>query len=515
MQDPRPRQDRLGDMNAASFRRSASRLANWIARYLNGGADSYPVLSRVRPGEVGASLPTSAPTKGRPMAAILDDFERLLLPGLTHWNHPGFMAYFPSSASGPGVLAEFLTAALNQQAMLWRTSPAATELETVALGWLRELLGLPARFTGVTFDGGSTSNLHALLAARQLAIAEVRARGLVARADLKPVRVYCSEYAHSSIDKAVIVLGLGQEALRRIPVDDYYRMRADALAEAIRSDRAAGLLPIAVVATVGTTSCGAVDPVAQVADLCATHRIWLHVDASWAGPAAMVPEAAAIFDGVARADSVVVNPHKWLFTPLDLSIFYCQRMDVLQSALALTPDYLASTEDQAGRNLMDRGIALGRRFRALKLWVVMSYFGSDGLRARLREHIRLASGFADELRCDTNFELLSPVSLGLVCFRAAPVGVAQKALDDLNAALLDHVNASGEIFLSATRLDGRFSLRLVVGHLRTSRRHVRRVHALLRCGLDELLDSANKQPRNHLVEHGRPRTKKSARWPGP
>jgi aromatic-L-amino-acid decarboxylase len=478
-------------MDNESFRRSAHRLVDWIAHYLDGGADAYPVLSRVRPGEIAASLPSTAPAEGRPMPEILDDFERLLLPGLTHWNHPGFMAYFNSSASGPGVLAELLTAAINQQAMLWRTSPAATELEAVALGWLRDLLGLPPAFAGVIFDGGSSSNLHALLAARQAAVSEVRTRGLIARADLPPVRVYCSEHAHSSVDKAAMVLGLGQGSLRKIPADDRHRMRADALAEAIRDDEAAGVLPIAVVATVGTTSSGSIDPVPAVADLCAAHRIWLHVDASWAGPAAMLPEEAAIFDGVARADSVVVNPHKWLFTPLDLSAFYCRRMDVLEAALALTPDYLATSEAGAVRNLMDTGVALGRRFRALKLWMMMSFFGADGLRARLREHIRLAHAFAAELSSDPDFELLEPVSLALVCFRAVPsgcpAGMPTSELDDLNAALLEQVNASGEVYLSHTRLDGRYTLRLVVGHLRTSEQHVARAHELLRSGLDQLL----------------------------
>jgi len=488
VQQPTP----LGDMDNESFRRSAHRLVDWIARYLDGGADSYPVLSRVRPGEIQASLPAAAPAHGRPMPEILDDFERLLMPGLTHWNHPGFMAYFNSSASGPGVLAELLTAALNQQAMLWRTSPAATELEAVALGWLRDLLGLPPAFDGVIFDGGSSSNLHALLAARQAAVAEVRTRGLLARGDLPPVRVYCSEHAHSSVDKAAIVLGLGQEALRKIPADDRYRMRTDALAEAIGDDEAAGVLPIAVVATVGTTSSGSIDPVPAVADLCGARRIWLHVDASWAGPAAMLPEEAAIFDGVERADSVVVNPHKWLFTPLDLSAFYCRRMEVLEAALALTPEYLATKEAGAARNLMDTGIALGRRFRALKLWMVMSSFGADGLRARIREHIRLTDGFASQLRADPDFELLAPVSLALVCFRAVPsgcpAGMPAAELDELNAALLEHVNAGGEVYLSHTRLGGRYTLRLVVGHLRTSEMHVRSAHELLRRGLDELLE---------------------------
>lgn len=490
MRDSPPPQPGLGDLDAASFRRSAHRLVDWIARYLDGGAEAYSVLSRVRPGEIEASLPRSAPAEGRSMDAILDDFERLLLPGLTHWNHPGFMAYFPSAAAGPAVLSEFLTAALNQQAMLWRTSPVATELEAVALGWLRELVGLPPGFAGVLLDGGSSSNLHALLAARQQALGEVGSRGLLARQDLPPARIYCSEHAHSSIDKAAMVLGLGQHALRRIPTDGRYRLSVDALARALREDAAAGSIALAVVATVGTTSCGAVDPVAEMADLCAARRVWLHIDASWSGAAALIPEQRALFEGVGRADSVVVNPHKWLFTGLELSAFYCRRMDALEAALSLTPDYLATTPAEAGRNLMDRGIALGRRFRALKLWVVLSCFGADGLRQRLREHVRLAACFGEKLARDPDFELLAPVSLSLVCFRAAPRSVPPEGLDALNATLLERVNASGEVFLSSTRLSGRTALRLVVGHLRTSERHIESARELLRSALDDLLAAA-------------------------
>ncbi len=487
MHESETNQDGLGDMRPEAFRASALRLVDWIADYLGGTIDSTPIMPRVRPGEIAAHLPSAAPSRGRPMSEILDDFNRLLVPGLTHWNHPGFMAYFPSTGSGPGVLAEFLTAALNQQVMLWRTSPSATELEEVALGWLRQLLGLPFGYSGVTFDGGSTSNLHALLAARHRAVADVRARGLAARSDLTPVRIYGSEHAHSSIDKAAIVLGLGQGAVRRIPVDESFRMRVDALDQAIREDFAAGHLPIAVVSTVGATSCGSVDPVAAIADLCAKYRLWLHVDASWAGAAALLPEMRTLFEGIDRADSFVVNPHKWLFTPLDLSVLYVRRSDTIEAALALTPNYLANDEGESGRNLMDRGIALGRRFRALKLWVVMNYFGSDGLRQRLREHIRLARLFADDLITTGEFRLLAPVSFSLVCFRAEPACVAKDELDTLNARLLEAINECGEVFLSSTRLNGVLALRLVLGHIRTTADHVHRAGTLLRVKLAHLL----------------------------
>ncbi len=469
----------LGDMDAETFQRSALRIANWIQHYVS-TPDEYPVLARIAPGAVTAALPIDAPEHGEALSNILDDFERILVPALTHWNHPGFLAYLAISGSGPGVLAEFLTAALNQQAMLWRTSPAATELEAVTLGWLRRLLGLADSFDGVIYDGASTSNLHALMAAREAAVPQVRRRGLADRAELAPLRVYCSEQAHSSIDKAMIVLGMGHDALRKIPVDAEYRMRPDLLEAAIAEDRSAGRLPVAVVATVGTTGTTSIDPVDAIAGVCETTGVWLHVDASYAGAAAMVPELAWIFAGVSRADSVVLNPHKWLFTPLDLSAFYTRRMDVLRRSLALTPEYLETSEPDSVRNLMDTGVALGRRFRALKLWMVLRYFGAEGIRARLAEHVRLARLFASWVDADSNFERLAPTTLSVVCFRAAPAGVPAERLDELNATILERVNASGDVFLSHTRLRGRFTLRLAVGHIRTTEAHVARAWELLR-----------------------------------
>jgi aromatic-L-amino-acid decarboxylase len=466
----------LGDMDPEVFRRSGHQLVDWISDYLAGGLDHRPVLAQIEPGAIRRALPANAPEQGEPMERILEDFERILVPGITQWNHPAFFAYFNSTGSGPGVLAEFLTAALNQQAMLWRTSPAATELEEIATGWLGRLLGLPESFEGVINDSGSSSTFHALLAAREAALPGVRTHGLSAQR----LRVYCSELAHSSVDKALMALGMGHASLRKIAVDDRYRMRADALEAAVDEDRAAGRLPVAVVATVGTTSAGSVDPVPAVASLCREHRIWLHVDACHAGTAAMLPEHASIFDGVPDADSVVVNPHKWMFTPMDASVLFSRRMDMLRAALALTPDYLETREAGAVHNLMDTGIALGRRFRALKLWMVMRVFGAEGLRARLREHIRLAHEFARWVEADSDFELMAPVALSLVCFRAAPRGIEESALDTLNAELLERVNATGETYLSHTRLRGRYVLRLAVGHIRTAESHVARTWMLLR-----------------------------------
>jgi aromatic-L-amino-acid decarboxylase len=469
------------DMDPEDFRRHAARLSDWIADYLS-GSERYPVLSRAAPGDIRASLPEAAPEKGEPFDAILDDFERLIVPGLTHWNHPGFFAYFSITASAPGVLAEFLSAALNQQAMLWRTSPAATELEEVSLGWLRRLLGLPDTFAGVIYDTASISTLHALAAAREWKVHGVRDAGLAGRADVPPLAVYCSEHTHSSIDKSVILLGLGHQALRKIPVDESFRMRPGALRDAIRADRAEGRLPIAVVATVGTTSTTSVDPVPEIASICEDEALWLHVDAAYAGPAAMVPGYEWVLAGAERADSLVLNPHKWLFTPFDLSAFYTRRMDVLRAAFSLVPEYLRTTETGEVTNLMDTGIQLGRRFRALKLWMILRHFGADGLRDRLAEHMRLARLFADWVDADAGFERLAPVPFSVVCFRAKPSGRewSEAELERLNASILEQINASGEIFMSHTKLDGRYALRLAIGHIRTTEAHVKRAWEIVR-----------------------------------
>jgi aromatic-L-amino-acid decarboxylase len=412
----------LGDMDSDAFQAAGRAVLDWTANYLRDGK-RYPVTARVEPGWIRASFPAAAPEHGESFDAILRDFERILLPGLTHWNQPGSLGYFVSSGSGPAVLAELLTAALNQQAMMWQTSPAATELEEVVLAWLRRLLGLPDVFEGVIHDGGSASNLHALAAALADAVPEVAVRGLVARPEPAPLRVCCSEQAHSSTDRGVGLLGLGRPALRRLPVDGDFRMRAEYLAAAIAADRSCGLLPVAVVATVGTTSTSSVDPVAAIAGVCEGERIWLHVDAAYGRAATIVPDHAWVFEGAARATSVVVNPHKWLFTPRDLSALYCRRSDVLRRTFTLAPEYLRTDLHAWVRNLMETGIPLGRRFRALKLWKVLRYFGAERLRARIASHLRLARTFARWVDDDPDFERLAPVPLSVVCFRAAPRGM--------------------------------------------------------------------------------------------
>lgn len=475
-------------MDSGEFRRHGYRLVDWIAEYL-ANPERYPVLPRVQPGELRDALPDAAPEQGEPFDAILADFERLIVPALTHWNHPGFLAYFAITASAPGVLGEFLIAALNQQAMLWRTSPAATELEDVTLAWLRQLMGLPAAFEGVIYDTASMSTLHALAAARQLTLPGVRELGLAGRADVGPLRVYCSEQAHSSVDKAVILLGLGHASLRRIPADDRFSMRVDALHAAIAEDRAAGVRPLAVVATIGTTSTTSVDPVRDIVGICRREGVWLHVDAAYAGVTAIIPAYRKHFDGWEDADSVVVNPHKWLFTPLDLSAFFCRRMDIVRQAFTLVPEFLRTPEGERGvRNLMDTGIQLGRRFRALKLWMVLRHFGAERIREVLEEHMRLARLFAEWIDGNPDFERMAPVPFSVVCFRAVPrhLSLSDVELDAFNERLLDAINAGGEIFLSHTRLNGRIVLRLAVGHLRTTEQHVMRAWQLLREHTDQL-----------------------------
>lgn len=465
-----------GDLPPEEFRRLAHEAVDWIADYLAGMRD-LPVFPDVAPGDVREALPAHPPERGEALDDALEDFREVLVPAVTHWNHPAFFAYFSSTGSGPGILGELLSSALNVNAMVWRSSPAASELEEVATDWLRQLLGLPAAFEGVINDTGSTSTLYALAAAREVAYPEAHAGGL---SGLPPGRVYGSREAHSSVEKAVLTLGLGQDGYRTIPTDDAFRMDADALGRALEEDRAAGVRPVAVVATTGTTSSSSVDPVAEVAEVVRAHGTWLHVDAAYGGPAAVVPELRPLFSGWEEADSVLVNPHKWLFTPIDCSVLYARRPEMLVRAFSIVPEYLSSSEQGEARNLMDYGVALGRRFRSLKLWLVLRYFGRQGLVANIRHHVNLARELAGWVEESAEWELAAPVPLGLVCLRCAPEGLDGAEADALNQRVLDRVNASGEAFLSHTELRGRTVLRVSVGNLKTTREDVVRVWRLLR-----------------------------------
>ncbi len=470
-----------GDLPVAEFLRYGRQVVDWVGAYF-ADPERYPVLARVAPGEVRAQLPAAAPATGESLADVLADFERVVVPGVTHWNHPGNFAYFAVTGSAAGVLGEMLAAALNVNAMLWRTSPAATELEEVALDWLRRLLGLGEGWFGVVHDTASVSTLVALAAAREAdASLAVRARGLAGRPDLAPLRVYCSEHAHSSVDKAAITLGIGHDHVVKVAADAGCRMLPDALALRVAEDRARGLRPLAVVATAGTTSTAAVDPVGAVAAVCRAEGLWLHVDASYGGAAAVVPELRAhVLGGADLADSLVVNPHKWLFTPMDCSALYTRRPDVLRRAFALVPEYLTTADAGDAVNLMDYGVQLGRRFRALKLWMVLRTFGAEGMAERVRYHCRLAREFAGWVEAEPGWELAAPVSLSLACFRYAPAGASEGERDARNARILAAVNATGEVFLSHTKLGGRYVLRLAVGNVRTEQRHVARAWELLR-----------------------------------
>ena len=448
------------------FRRFGHEVVDWIADYLQ-HPERYPVLPKVSPGDVIDALPAHGPEKGEPMEAILADFQKLIVPAMTHWNHPGFMAYFANTSPGPGILGEMLAAALNGNGMLWKTSPAVTELEQVTLGWLRDWMGLPADWFGMIHDTASTSTMHAFIAAREMADPDVHSRG-----GSMNLTVYTSDQSHSSVEKGAIAIGIGQENVRRIPVDAEFRMRPEALEEAVRRDRDEGRHPMSVVATVGTTSTTSVDPVPAIAEICGKHGIWLHVDAAYAGSAAILPEFRWAFEGCEHADSFVTNPHKWLLTPVDCSVFYTRHPEVLRRAFSLVPEYLRTAEDPRAVNLMDYGVPLGHRFRALKLWFVMRAYGREGLAAILREHIQLAQELAAKVDSDSRFERTAPSPFSVVCFR-------YKGSDDENRQIQEKVNATGEIFMSGTVLNGRFSLRIAIGNQATKREHVERAWELV------------------------------------
>ena len=474
--------DGVTDMDPAAFRAAAHRVVDLMADYL-ATIEDRAVFPPIEPGSLRPRFPTAAPESPESIDAILDDYVRLIEPNATHWQHPGFLAYFATSASGPGILGEMLTAALGQNPMLWRTSPIGTELEQVVVDWLRQALGLPEAFGGLLTDTASTSSLIALAGARQAAGIDAAGRGLTGRPDVPGLRVFASTEAHSSIEKACMTLGLGRDALVRIPTNERFEMRTDLLEAAIREARASGRRPIALVATVGTTASTSVDPVAAIADIGEREGMWLHVDAAYAGVVAMLPDRRSLFAGWERADSIVVNPHKWLFTPLDASLLLTRRMPVLRDAFSLIPEYLRTLDRVSPvHDYHEYTPQLGRRFRALKLWIQLRWFGLDGLRRRIDRHLAMAQAFASWVDGDPDWERLAPVPFSTVCFRWNPAGgeIPAADLDERNARIMDTVNATGEVFLSHARLDDRFTIRLAIGNLRTEERHVERAWELLR-----------------------------------
>ncbi len=463
-------------MPAEDFRRFGHEIIDWIADYWE-HPENYPVLADVEPGALVDALPVSGPESGETMERILADFKTQVVPHLTHWNHPGFMGYFATTGSAPGVLGDLLASALNPIGLLWKTCPALVELEQVTLRWLAEWMGLPTGWFAMTVGGASTGTIHAVIAAREAALAADRNGGGVG--DSARLTFYTSAQAHSSVEKVALALGLDREHCRKIDVDDSFRMLPDRLTQAIDADLAAGLRPFCVVATVGTTSTSSIDPVPALADICEHHSLWLHIDAAYAGAAAIVPEKRYILEGCERADSFLFNPHKWLFVPMDLTAFYTRRPKELRAALSLVPEYLRSQENPRAVNFMEYALPLGRRFRALKLWFVLRHFGRQGLIANLREHMRLAQHFAARVEEHPDFVLVAPVPFSLVCLRWEPPGVAPAELDSLNQGLLDAVNGTGEFLLSDTRLNDRFTLRVAIGNIRTTQAHVDRLWKVL------------------------------------
>ncbi len=458
-----------GDMPAEEFKKYGYELIDWVTNYLENVA-SFPVLPNVKPGDVKNKLPNHAPQSGESINKIIEDLNKIILPATTHWQHPNFMAYFNSTASGPGIFGELISAALNVNSMLWKSAPASTELEETVLNWFREIINLPKEFWGIIYDTASVSSMHAIAAARENAGFDIRKKGM---SGVPKLRLYSSEQAHNSIDKGALTLGIGLDGIRKIPVDSEFRMIPSELEKVIKEDRANGIVPFCVVATIGTTSTTSVDPVEEIAKICTREKIWLHIDAAHAGVTAMLPEMKKHFKGVEHADSFVVNPHKWLFVPIDLSILYTRKPEVLKRAFSLTAEYLKTAEDSAVNNHMDYGIQLGRRFRSLKFWFVLRYFGVEGLQSRLREHIRLGQLFAKWIEEHPQFERVAPTPFSTVCFRAKPTGRNDEAkINALNEKLLNDVNATGKVFITHTKLNGIFTIRLVISGLRTEEKHV-------------------------------------------
>ncbi|MFN2533373.1 MAG: aspartate aminotransferase family protein [Pyrinomonadaceae bacterium] len=472
----------LGDLPEEQFRQAIQQAAEWVADYRS-NIERQVISPSGQPGDVSAALPSTIPKTPVPIETVMTDFERVIVPNLVHWGHPNFVGYFGSTTTGPGILGELLAATLNVSAMTWATSPAATELETVVLRWLRQMLRLPEEFFGVVYDTASVATLHALAAARESLCLNIRALGLAGRDDLPRLRIYASDQAHSSIVKAAITLGVGETNVNRIDSDDLFRMDLNSLKLAIQQDRSAGYMPLAVVATVGTTSAAAVDPIPEIVAFCKQERIWLHVDAAYGGAAALLPKARHLMEGVVNADSVVVNPHKWFFVPLDFSALYTRHPERLREVFSVVPEYLRGDAEQAEINYMDYGIQLGRRFRALKAWMVFCAFGESGLVARIREHIRLARLFATWVENDAELELLAPVQMGVVCFRAVCNGNAHDSLEtanDLNRSVVKSVNATGRAYMTHTMLRDKVAMRVALGNVLTTERHLAGVFELIK-----------------------------------
>jgi len=453
-------------MTQSEFRKAAHDLVDWMADYME-NVSKYPVKPRISPGDIKKQLPDSPPAGGQPFAHIFGDFENIILPGMTHWQHPQFFAYFPTGASGPSILADMLSSAIGAQCMIWLTSPAAEELEERTMEWIRDMLGLPGDFTGVIQDSSSSATLVSLLTAREThSHFDINKRGFDGS---EKFRVYTSTQAHSSVDKAVKIAGLGIDNLVKIEVDENFKMKPEVLHEAIEKDVASGLVPLCVVSTVGTTSSTAIDPIKHIGKICKDYHCWHHIDASYSGAALLLPEMRWMSEGVELADSFVFNPHKWMLTNFDCSTYFVKDKKALTNTFSILPEYLKTPEDKLVNNYRDWGIPLGRRFRSLKLWFVIKYYGVEGIQKIIRDHIEIGQWVKTQVEQSDDFELLAPVPLNLICFRYRPKGVDDKEkLNKINEELLEGLNRTGEILLTQTKLNDQYTLRFVSGNNHTS-----------------------------------------------
>jgi len=477
----------LGDVPIAEFRKQLHELADWIADYRE-KIGERPISRNLQPGEILSQLDRDAPEIGTPFAKIFTDINRVIVPGIAHWAHPQFMSYFGCTTTNPGILAEIITGALNVNAMTWRTAPAATELETLVLDWLRQWLQLPNEFTGVVYDTASISTMHALATAREQIAPNTRKLGLSGR-DLPRFRIYTSDQAHSSIEKGAIALGIGEDNVQRVPSDAEFRLEVAALRAMVERDVAEKFKPLAVVATVGTTSTANVDPVPEIAKICREHKMWLHIDGAYGAGLALLPECKSITAGWNEADSIVVNPHKMLFVPLDFSALYMRDIGRLRRLFTLSPEYVHLRDpDNTEINYMDYGVQLGRRFRALKAWVVWRAFGREGIAARIRDHLRLANLLVDWIKADKRLELAAPVVMPVVCFRF--VAANKDKIDILNSEIVERINASDRGYITQTKLRGRTVMRIGLGNILTTEQHLRNVWQLIQRTAGEIASRA-------------------------
>ena len=466
----------LGDVPPEVFRKQLHQLADWIADYRE-NIGKLPVAPNAKPGAISSALPKQGPEEGEPFDKIFADIKQLIIPGVVHWGHPEFMGYFGSTSTAPGIEGEMIASALNVNAMTWRTCPAATELETVVVEWLREWLHLPDEFGGVVYDTASVGIMHALAVAREEAAPRTRKLGLASRQDVPRFRIYTSDQAHSSVEKAAIALGLGEENVRRVPSDAKFEMDVATLRELIAQDRHEHFRPLAAVATVGTTSTASVDPIPDIAKVCREHKMWLHIDGAYGAGLALLPECKSLTGGWDEADSIVINPHKMLFVPFDFSVLYVRDLERLRRVFTLVPEYLRGDTVEAEKNYMDYGVQLGRKFRALKAWMVFRTFGRTGMAARIRDHLRLAKLLGDWIKMDNRFELAAPITMGVVCFRF--IAAEADKIDMVNSEIVETINASGRAYLTQTKLHGRTAMRIGLGNVLTTEQHLRNVWELI------------------------------------